>query len=154
MERVFEILRRVNRPGTEQVIEYMKESNYATARCYGHHRYAGGLIDHCLEVYDIMKSTTKGISDDSLAVCALFHDLGKSRKRGLNFTGEHPARSLQILHMCGYQLTEDEALAIGKHHSRNPMNWLGKPLRRVLSLADMMSTKAWKEANPTRCRRR
>lgn len=154
MERVFEILRRVNRPGTEAVINYMKESDYATARCYGHHKYSGGLIDHSLEVYDIMKSCTQNVSDDTLAICALFHDLGKSKKPGLRFYGDHPLRSLQILEMCGYQLTDDEVFAIGKHHSRNPLHWLGHPMRQCLSIADMLSTKAWKEAHPEQCRRR
>ena len=54
MERIVAILEKINRPGMGQVIDYMRKSNYATARCNSHHTYKGGLVDHSLEVYNLM----------------------------------------------------------------------------------------------------
>lgn len=56
MNRIIEIVKTLNRPDTDQVIEFLRESNYETARCNKHHKYKGGLVDHSLEVYDLMMS--------------------------------------------------------------------------------------------------
>ena len=49
MDRIINILKTLDRPGTDKVIEFMEENNYKGSRCYGHHKYAGGLVDHSLE---------------------------------------------------------------------------------------------------------
>ena len=37
MERIIELVESLNRDGKDQVIEFLKESNFATARCHKHH---------------------------------------------------------------------------------------------------------------------
>ena len=80
MDRIINILKTLDRPGTDKVIEFMEENNYKGSRCYGHHKYAGGLVDHSLEVYNHMMQKSRELPKDSIIVCAFFHDLGKATK--------------------------------------------------------------------------
>ena len=148
-DRILGILRATERPGIEAVISYLESSNYFRRGCYGHHFGNGGLAQHSLEVYDFMTARAGGISADSIAVAALCHDLGKTRRsdgRG------HWARSLDILDECGFALTEDERTAIGHHHDKS-FDFFTHPLRRLLSRGDMDSTRTWKHAHREECRR-
>lgn len=147
MERIINLLRTLDRPGRDQVIDYLRTSNYATARCHTHHTYRGGLVDHALEVYELMREQRGDLSEESLIVCAIFHDLGKAAKRGWYLRGGHPSRSIQILDRCGFRLTAEERLSIGEHHSKVRTSFVC-PLRRCLSTADMISTGRWRVAHP------
>lgn len=146
MKRVIDLIKTVDRPGVENVVKYMQESSFATARCYGHHKYKGGLVDHSLEVYEIMKRENPELPEESVIICALFHDLGKAKLRGWNFEGRHPSRAISILKRCGFELTKDEAFAIRNHH-RKSKDARTHPYRRAVTKADMESTAAWKRAN-------
>lgn len=143
MQRVIDLIRTVDRQGVENVIEYITKSSYATARCNKHHRYKGGLVDHSLEVYEIMKRDNTELSEESIIICSLFHDLGKARLRGWNFEGHHPERAIAILKRCGFELTEQEAFAIRYHH-RKSLDAFTHPYRNAVTKADMESTAAWK----------
>lgn len=141
--RILSILRATGRPGVDAVINYLESSSYFKRGCYSHHKERGGLAQHSIEVYDYMVSHAGSLPADSIAVAALFHDLGKTRwsdGRG------HGVRSLDILSECGFELTEAERIAIGKHHSKS-VDFITNPLRRVLSMGDCRSTGAWKAAN-------
>ena len=149
-DRIEQILRATGRPGIEAVIIYLETSSYFTRGCYGHHKELGGLAQHSLEVYNHMLAHACGISSESIAVAALFHDLGKTRKRDGR---GHGNRSLDILDDCGFALTDAERMAIGRHHDK-PIDFLTCPLRRLLSMGDMNSTGAWKRAHPEARRHR
>ena len=151
VRRVIEILRATGRDGVEKVIDYLLSSSYFTRDCYGHHKErgsktkgtTGGLVAHSLEVYDYMREHAVGLPADSIAVAALFHDLGKTRAsdgRG------HGRRSLDILDECGFTLTADERTAIGTHH-KHYHTYVTCPLRRLLSDGDCDSTGRWKRAH-------
>ena len=139
-QRIFDIVRSLGRPGTDAVIEYLSRSNYFTRGCYSHHKEKGGLAQHSIEVYEHMLAHAVGFPADSIAVVALFHDLGKTRHhdgRG------HGRRSVDILDECGYPLSKDERTAIGRHHSHSfPLQ--ACPLRHRLKSADCNSAKTWK----------
>lgn len=142
--RILSILRAVKRPGVEAVINYLETSNYFSRGCYSHHKERGGLAQHSLEVLDHMRANAADLdADGEAAVAALFHDLGKTRRRDGR---GHGARSLDILAECGFPLTDAERIAIGKHHSKS-LDFVTCPLRRALSLADCASTGAWKRAH-------
>ena len=144
MERIIEILNTLDRPGTDKVIRFMRENNYAGSSCYGHHKHEGGLVDHSLEVYDYMIARRRKLPKDSVIVCAFFHDLGKASK-GKRTIPNHEVRSIRILDKCGFHLTDQERNAILTHHKIE--GFFKDPLRKLLSKADMDSTGRWKEAN-------
>ena len=147
-DRIIGILRATGRPGVDAVIGYLESSNYFSRGGNTHHRERGGLARHSLEVYEYMTAHARGrFPSDSIAVAALFHDLGKTRRRsGL----EHGRWSLDILDGCGFALTRDERLAIGRHHDVSA-DLMTCPLRRVLSLGDCISTRRWKHAHRDKC---
>ena len=142
-QRIIETIRNLGRPGTDAVIEYLNRSSYFTRGCYSHHKENGGLATHAVEVYDHMQAHAGGFPTDSIAVVALFHDLGKTRRRDGR---GHGRRSVDILTDCEYQLTAEEKMAIGLHHDRS-FESLMCPLRLVLTAADCSSTGAWKRAH-------
>ena len=144
MNRIIDILKTLDRPGTDQVIEFMQENNYSGSRCYGHHKYKGGLVDHSLEVYNHMMKNRRDLPEDSVIVCAFFHDLGKATKSTRKIA-DHEGRSIRILDKCGFQFTEQERNAILTHHKIE--GFLDDPLRKCLSQADIDSTSKWKKAN-------
>jgi hypothetical protein len=143
-QRIVDTVRSLGRPGTDAVIDYLERSSYFRRGCYSHHREWGGLAAHSLEVYDHMLAHAGGIPADSVAVVALFHDLGKTLRRDGR---GHGRRSVDILDGLGYPLTADERTAIGRHHDRS-LDLLTCPLRRHLTAADCSSTGAWKRAHP------
>lgn len=144
MNRIIDILKTLDRPCTDQVIEFMQENNYSGSRCYGHHKYKGGLVDHSLEVYNHMMKNRGDLPEDSVIVCAFFHDLGKA-SRSTRQIKDHEGRSIRILDKCGFTLTDQERNAILTHHKIE--GFFDDPLRKCLSQADMDSTRKWKEAN-------
>ena len=143
-QRIVDTVRFLGRPGTDAVIDYLERSSYFRRGCYSHHREWGGLAAHSLEVYDHMLAHAGGFPADSVAVVALFHDLGKTLRRDGR---GHGRRSVDILDGLGYPLTADERTAIGRHHDRS-LDLLTCPLRRHLTAADCSSTGAWKRAHP------
>lgn len=144
MQRIIDLIKRVNRPGVDNLIKYLHESNFASVSCRTHHTYKGGLADHSFEVYKIIKRLNLGIPEESIIVCALLHDLGKAQLKGWDFKGQHPARAIAILERCGFELHEEEAFAIRYHH-RMSLDALYHRCRNALTKADMESTATWKK---------
>ena len=145
--KIISLLSEVNRKGIDNLIQFIKDSNYlTTARCYSHHKCHQGLMMHSLEVLDTMlKDNLASIPRESLIITALCHDLGKARLNGHNVgRGEHPHRSIDILNQCGVELSEDEKNAILNHHPKRFSQWVASafksPLQILLQVGDCRST--------------
>lgn len=83
---IVEMLLQTKRDGMEDLIVCMKNDGFFTAPCSGanHLPKEGGLAEHSWNVYKIMgedamtKYGAKAVDmADSIAICALLHDLGK-----------------------------------------------------------------------------
>ena len=142
-QRIIDTIQRLGRPGTDEVLAYLNSSSYFKRGCYSHHKENGGLATHSMEVYDYMLAHQGRFDADSIAVVALFHDLGKTRRSDGR---SHGRRSVDILTELGYQLSMDERIAIGLHHDRS-VESLRCPLRRLLTAGDCHSTGSWKRAH-------
>lgn len=146
-ERVVSLLSEVNRKGIDNLIQFVKESNYlTTAQCYSHHKCQHGLMMHSLEVLDCMlNNNLVGIPRESIILVALCHDLGKARlNRKKIGSGDHPQRSIAILNQCGVELTDDERDAILNHHPKGFGDWFANAfnssLQMLLQIGDCKST--------------
>ena len=146
-ERRVSLLSEVNRKGIDNLIQFVKDSNYlTTAQCHSHHKCQHGLMMHSLEVLDCMlNNNLVGIPRESIILVALCHDLGKARLGGRKVgRGQHPSRSICILKECGFELTSDERSAILNHHPRGFGKWvstaLKSPLQLLLQMGDCRST--------------
>jgi HD superfamily phosphodiesterase len=136
--QIINLLRSTNREGIENVINFLENSDFFTARCHSHHKYTGGMADHALETLNIARMTARGIPEDSLIICCLLHDLcdidGHSKYKG------HGRRSagLATKH-CGLKLSKDEWGAIRYHMHREEKRPDHTPLGRAVYHADKIS---------------
>jgi hypothetical protein len=152
-EKILSLLSEVKRDGIDNLIKFVKESDYLTdATCYSHHKDRYGLMFHSLEVLDTMLgSAAEGLARDSIILVGLCHDLGKARKDGQHLgRGRHPQRSLYILRKCGVKLSDLERDAIGYHHPKTVKAYASavtNPLQRLLHRGDCKSTGMDKEGS-------
>lgn len=90
-EKFLELLRSTNRDGIEELIAYLeKETDFFTAPASTkfHNNFAGGLLEHSLNVYENFTDLLgmKGIEmkEESVILCSLLHDVCKSNSYVLN----------------------------------------------------------------------
>ena len=85
-EEFLKILRTVNREGIEDFIKFLESTDFFTAPASTrfHGNYAGGLVEHSMKVYEILVEKVKNsakkieVSDDTLKIVALLHDVCKA----------------------------------------------------------------------------
>lgn len=82
-EEFIYLLRSTKRQGIEKLIEYLEGTDFyrAPASAKYHSNYPGGLVEHCLNVYKILKEKVKfynlNVPEDSIIISSLLHDLCK-----------------------------------------------------------------------------
>ena len=85
-EKFLELLKSVNREGMENLISFIDKTDFykAPASTRFHGSYEGGLLEHSLKVYEILKHKVENciekleVSDDTLKIVALLHDICKA----------------------------------------------------------------------------
>lgn len=119
---IISLLSDINREGISNVIAYLDQSDYFTAHCHHHHRYEGGLADHSLGVYQQMRAIAPDLPDESCRIVALFHDICTSHLEGYDAVAHHHhgQRSIDLLDVLGFELRDDERLAISRHMHHVP----------------------------------
>lgn len=87
IERFERLLRSTNRDGIENLIDFIKRSDFYTAPASTkyHSCHEGGLLQHSLNVYDRLKENLKdsvyeefNVTEANIIIAALLHDLCKS----------------------------------------------------------------------------
>ena len=84
-EEFIELLRSTKREGIEDVIQFIEKTDFykAPASTRFHGNYEGGLLEHSMKVYEILKHKVKNsivdlnVSDDTIIIAALLHDICK-----------------------------------------------------------------------------
>lgn len=137
-EEFIRLFRSTGRPGVEEVLAHLDTTDFFTRPAGGHHTMPGGLVQHSLEVYRIMKCFAWFQPRSSKIVVSLFHDMGK-----IDYGGWHTWRSVKLLREWGFDLTEQEYLAIFRHHNLE-FQYYKHALVRDLIVADAISTGWWK----------
>lgn len=117
----------VMRAGAEKLMEWLESTDFfeAPASTRFHGAYPGGLVAHSLNVYDqlLLEPSALEYGGNSLAVCALLHDMCKVNYYHRDSDGwtvrdalpmGHGEKSIYLIqkHM---DLTDEEALAIRWH---------------------------------------
>ncbi len=80
---IISILTATSRPGIENLITYLQETDFFTAPASTkfHGSYEGGLADHSLHVWHLLQEKDRyynlGLSFDTIAITALLHDICK-----------------------------------------------------------------------------
>ena len=84
-EEFKKLLQSVNREGMEILINFIEKTDFykAPASTRYHGDYEGGLMEHSMKVYEILKEKVKHssleieVSEDTLKIVALLHDICK-----------------------------------------------------------------------------
>lgn len=84
-EEFLELLRKTNREGIENLIAFIEKTDFfkAPASTRYHGSYEGGLLEHSMKVYEILKEKIKHscidieIPEDTVIISALLHDICK-----------------------------------------------------------------------------
>ncbi len=85
-EEFLKLLRSTNREGMEDVINFLEKSDFFTAPASTrfHGNYEGGLMEHSMKVYEILKEKVKNTCipidtpKESLIIMGLLHDICKA----------------------------------------------------------------------------
>ena len=85
-EQFLTLLRTVNREGIENLIEFIEKTDFfkAPASTKFHGNYEGGLVEHSLKVYEILKHKVETnieplqVPEESIIIIALLHDICKA----------------------------------------------------------------------------
>lgn len=145
-ERFISLYSTVNREGMAELMKWLDDNDFyicpASSRFHG--AYPGGLLEHSLNVYDELKRLLSvypeiKVSEDSVVVAALFHDLCKvnmyvtEKRNRKNENGQwesydaytikekfcyggHGSKSVFLVQHF-IKLTTEEAVAINAHMS-------------------------------------
>lgn len=136
----------IKRDGADKLLDYLCQSDFFTAPASGrrHSNFEGGLAHHSINVYNRLKKNvileygenyTERVSDESIAIMALLHDLCKVNTYVTDYRNQkvdgqwvqvpyfaynnslpygHGEKSVYII--SGYmRLTREEAMAINWH---------------------------------------
>lgn len=119
-DEILSLLQEINRPGIDNVIQYLQKSTFFTERCNSHHKFRGGLAVHSLGVYNEFEKLNTGLPEDSIRIVSLLHDICKSHHPSYNHIGKghHGYRSLLLLNALNLKLNTGEDYAIEMHMHR------------------------------------
>ena len=92
-EEFLALLSSVNREGMNNLIEFLNKTDFfkAPASTRFHGCYEGGLVEHSLQVYKILKEKVKNpsieinVNEDSIKIIALLHDICKANFYKVDF---------------------------------------------------------------------
>lgn len=77
-EEFIELLKQIDREGMDKLIDFLNHSDFfeAPASTRFHGSFKGGLLEHSMKVYEILKTKTQ--DSDSVKIIALLHDICKA----------------------------------------------------------------------------
>ncbi len=92
-EKIIELLKSTKREGVDEIINFLEKTDFfkAPASTRFHGNYEGGLLEHSMKVYEILKHKVKNsvidinVGDDTLIIVALLHDICKANYYKVDF---------------------------------------------------------------------
>lgn len=135
IKRYYSLLRSTRAEGVEELISAIHRSTFSTCHSHSHHHYTTGTMEHCLGVYDYMRSKpeAKGFNERDIILVALLHDIGKGRSKEFSaYQGHHPERSMRIVRNYLKGVSNDVIYAIRYHQHHHPAH----PLQNLVCDAD------------------
>lgn len=82
-QRFLELLRKVDREDMDKLISWLEKSDFFTAPASTkfHGNYEGALVEHSLNVYELLNEKAKrfnlNVSEENIIIAALLHDVCK-----------------------------------------------------------------------------
>ena len=123
-EEFIELLKKTNRENMDKLIEFIEKTDFfkAPASTRFHGAYEGGLVEHSLKVYEILKEKVKNsvieitTPEESLIIIALLHDICKANFYKIDDTIPYGHGEKSVMMLTEYiKLTSEEKYAIRWH---------------------------------------
>lgn len=105
-EEFINLLKTVNRNGMDKLIEYIKKTDFfkAPASTRFHGNYEGGLLEHSLNVYNLLKEKLSqkpyvdivNASSDTIILVTLLHDLCKANYYTVDYRNKKNADGIWV----------------------------------------------------------
>lgn len=112
-KRYVDLLKSTDRKGIDGLIAYMEQSGFFKSPCSTRHHLAepGGLLKHSLNVYDtamaLKNALNSKVSDKSITLCALLHDIGKCGQYGKAYYVPNVLKSGKISEAEPYSINKE-----------------------------------------------
>lgn len=112
-QQIIELLKSTKREGIENLIAFMQKSDYfkAPASTRFHGCYEGGLAEHSMKVYEILKKKVETsvlpieVPEESIAIIALLHDICKANYYKVDY--RNAKNALGVWEKVPYYAVED-----------------------------------------------
>ena len=112
-EKIIELLKSTNREGMENLIAFMQKSDYfkAPASTRFHGCYEGGLAEHSMKVYEILKQKVANsvipieTPEESIIIIGILHDICKSNYYKVDY--RNAKNALGVWEKVPYYAVED-----------------------------------------------
>ena len=112
-EKFLELLKTVKREGIDELIEFLEKTDFfkAPASTRFHGNYEGGLVEHSLKVYEILKHKVQtniepiDVPEESIIIIALLHDICKANFYKIDY--RNAKNSLGVWEKVPYYTIED-----------------------------------------------
>lgn len=112
-EQFIELLKGIKREGINELIEFLEKTDFfiAPASTRFHGDYEGGLVEHSLKVYEILKHKVENniekldVSEDTIKIVALLHDVCKANYYKVDY--RNAKNSLGVWEKVPYYTVDD-----------------------------------------------
>ena len=112
-EKFIKLLEETNRPGMDQLLEFLEKSDFYTAPASTrfHGSKEGGLLEHSLKVYEILEQKVANNSlnyqtdEATIRIVALLHDICKTNFYKVDY--RNAKNSLGVWEKVPYYAVED-----------------------------------------------
>jgi len=128
-EKVKTALLSIEREGIKELVNYMEEVGFFTSpgSTKFHGNYEGGLVDHCINLYNLFKQLclqyNLNVNKETMLICAFGHDLCKAgayinNGNRIQWNKEHPSghAKLSLGRIKQFITLTDEEEGIIKYH--------------------------------------
>ena len=112
-QEIISLLNKTNRPGMDKLISFLQKSDFfkAPASTRFHGAFEGGLAQHSMKVYEILKEKVKtsviplDIKEESILIIGLLHDICKVNFYKVDY--RNAKNSLGVWEKVPYYAVED-----------------------------------------------
>ena len=112
-QEIINLLNKTNRPGIDRLINFLQKSDFfkAPASTRFHGAFEGGLAEHSMKVYEILKEKIKtsvitlDIKEESVIIIGLLHDICKVNYYKVDY--RNAKNSLGVWEKVPYYAVED-----------------------------------------------
>ena len=119
-EQFLELLKQVKREGINELIEFIEKTDFFTAPASTrfHGNYEGGLVEHSMKVYEILKHKVEtnmeplNVNPETLILVPLLHDLCKANFYKIDY--RNAKNALGVWEKVPYYTVDDTIWTWGK----------------------------------------